>query len=95
MAAVQPSPAPPPPPVVAVCAWVGDPHMPVAIPASHPLALNTAFLGWAAVAGAGPGAALVSLNTSQMLMAFGARQLVSLRGSNSVKRTRIGENVPS
>ncbi|KAL1520445.1 hypothetical protein AB1Y20_022027 [Prymnesium parvum] len=69
MAAVQPPPAPPRvPPVAAVCAWVGDPHMPVAIPASHPLALGTAFLGWVAVVGAGPGAALVSLNTSQMLI---------------------------
>ncbi|KAL1524193.1 hypothetical protein AB1Y20_019101 [Prymnesium parvum] len=77
MAAVPPPPAPPTPPVAAVCAWGGDPHMPVAIPASHPLALGTAFLGWVAVAGAGPGAALVSLNTSQMLMVFGARLVCS------------------
>jgi len=52
--------------------------MPVAIPASHPLALGTAFLGWVATVGAGPGGpSLVSLHTSQMLAAFGARLVCS------------------
>ncbi|KAL1496845.1 hypothetical protein AB1Y20_014431 [Prymnesium parvum] len=51
-----------------------DPQQPVAIPASHPLALGTAFLGWAPAPFGGPGgAALVSLGTGQMLAVFRAR----------------------
>lgn len=74
MATIHPNSGTPVPPLVALCTAVGDPHMPVAIPASHPLAVSTPFLGWAAVGGAGPGGlALVSLSTSQMLAAFGAR----------------------
>lgn len=65
---------PPIPPVAALCSAVMDPHLPVAIPASHPLALSTPFLGWAASGGNAPGgASLVTLSTSQMLVAFGAR----------------------
>ncbi|KAL1526909.1 hypothetical protein AB1Y20_015600 [Prymnesium parvum] len=68
------NPPPPIPPVAAICAAAGDPHMPVAIPANHPLALSTPFLGWAASGGTAVGGnALVTLSTSQMLVSFGAR----------------------
>ncbi|KAL1530809.1 hypothetical protein AB1Y20_001705 [Prymnesium parvum] len=50
--------------------------MPVTIPASHPLALGTAFLGWATVVGTGPGGVTsVLLNTGQMLAAFVSARL--------------------
>eukprot|EP00327_Prymnesium_parvum_P034528 CAMPEP_0195622802 /NCGR_PEP_ID=MMETSP0815-20121206/16411_1 /TAXON_ID=97485 /ORGANISM="Prymnesium parvum, Strain Texoma1" /LENGTH=74 /DNA_ID=CAMNT_0040763631 /DNA_START=494 /DNA_END=715 /DNA_ORIENTATION=- len=74
MTTLAPNPGTPIPPLSVVCPPGANPQQPAAIPASHPLALSTAFLGWAAApfGGAG-GAALVSLSTGQMLAAFGAR----------------------
>lgn len=61
-------------PLIVLCTRDGSPQQPASIPANHPLALSTSFLGWAAVPGGGAGGgALVSLNAGQMLTAFGAR----------------------
>lgn len=74
MAATTTAPTPPVAPLAVLCPSDGSPQQPAYIPASHPLALSTPFLGWvAAPAGGTGGTALVSLNAGQMLAAFGAR----------------------
>lgn len=56
---------------VATCVATGTPEEPVILPAQAPIVLHTGFLDWVPVPAAAGGAARVSLDTWQMIEAFG------------------------
>ena len=64
------------PPITATCVATG-PDYPVDLPATHPVVVRTAYLGWdAGPAGAG-GVAQARLTSWQMIVVFGQRLTTS------------------
>ena len=83
---------PPPPvvPVVATVSLVPDAKGPVILPAASSLVTHTAFLGWLPAAAGVGGAAQVSLDTWQMLKAFGARLSASQLPADLAASRNVG-----
>ena len=85
-----PAPVAPVAPIAVIVPLVPDARGPVLLPATCSLVTRTSFLGWPPAAAGVGGAAQVSLDTWQMIKAFGERLSASQLPANIAASRNVG-----